>query len=285
MGSRGTPPGPLGEPREFTTELNERLQELGYSGWPTAPSTPTAWELWVELFGRFGRRVTLVDLYQLEAAARGVRVADLSQEVRDQLATQVLPRQFPGWTPAEGSARPHEPIVVVPYHPGWPAAYESWERRVRAALGGSALRVDHVGSTSVPGLAAKPVIDIQVSVVGLADENRYAPQLAAIGVPLRNRDSLHRFFCPRRPNPRIVQIHVCPSGSVWERDHLLYRDYLRAHAEVRQAYGELKRELAKRWRDDRIAYTDTKSGFILDALSQAEKWGGATGWSLTSSGE
>jgi GrpB-like predicted nucleotidyltransferase (UPF0157 family) len=136
-----------------------------------------------------------------------------------------------------------------------------------------------VGSTSVPGLDAKPVIDIQISVSRFDDEDSYAPQLAGLEVPLHSRDIWHRFFCPAPREPRTVQIHVCPPGSARERDHLLFRGYRLTHPNVLGEYAALKRELARHWRHDRAAYTDAKSGFILDAVDAAEAWAKETGWS------
>jgi GrpB-like predicted nucleotidyltransferase (UPF0157 family) len=79
-----------------------------------------------------------------------------------------------------------------------------------------------------------------------------------------------------------VQIHVCGVGGEWERDHLLFRDYLRADPEARDAYARLKRDLADRYRDDRLAYNEGKTGFILDTLSEAYSWAERTGWKLPS---
>lgn len=261
-------------------ELRTKLAQIGIAGWPDAGARATPFEVWSELFVRWGRRMTLVDLYQLEAAARGVRVSDLARADRDRMTALVLRVEFPGWRVTDSPRHSREPVVVVPYEPDWPHAYTNWERRLRGVVGRSAERIDHVGSTSVPGLAAKPVIDIQVSVVDCAEESRYSPQLASLGVPLRSRDVWHRYFCPPAGSPRTVQIHVCQSGSAWEREHVLFRDYLRVDPRSSQRYAELKRALALRWRDDRVAYTDAKSPYIQDVLEMAETWAVETGWRL-----
>ena len=129
---------------------------------------------------------------------------------------------------AEGSERPGVPLVVIDYDPAWPHTYARWRHRVGAAVGTAALRIEHVGSTSVPGLVAKPIVDIQVSVADLGDEQRYVPQLERSGLVLRSRDEQHRYFRPPAGQPREVHVRVCAAGSQWERDHLLFRDYLRA---------------------------------------------------------
>jgi len=172
-----------------------------------------------------------------------------------------------------------DPVVIVGYSPEWPEVFAAWQERVRAALGVVALRVDHIGSTAVPGLAAKPVVDVQVSVVDIADEPSYLPAVEALGLPLRVREPGHRYFRAPRGR-RVVQVHVCEAGSAWERDHLLFRDFLRAHREVAARYGDLKRELAARHRHDRLGYTEGKSAFIVAVLADAEPWAERTGWSV-----
>lgn len=259
--------------------LRARLDQIGRSPWPEVHGEGSAWEVWSELFAQWGRRITLVDLYELEAARRGVLVADLPRADRDRMAALVLGVQYPGWSSLSwGNPHLREPIEVTPYDPDWPRAYASWEQRLREVLGGTAQRIDHVGSTAVAGLAAKPVIDIQVSVADLDVEAEYAPQLGLLGVPLSGRDVWHRYFRPAAGRPRTVQVHVCGAGSAWERDHLLFRDYLRAQPEVRHGYAVLKHQLAQRWRDDRVAYTDSKSSFILDTLDAANRWAAAARW-------
>lgn len=205
-------------------------------------------------------------------------MSDLPREDRARMAAQVWAVQFPGPGVATSWTRSAEPVVMVPYDPTWSTAYADWEQRLRQALGPATQRLDHVGSTSVPGLGAKPVIDNQISVPELEDEAMYEGQLASVGLALRTRDSLHRFFCPPPTSPRTVHLHVCQTGSNWEREHLLFRDYLRTHPEVRQGYRTLKQKLATIWREDRPADTDAKTTFILDAARDAEVWVAATGW-------
>jgi GrpB-like predicted nucleotidyltransferase (UPF0157 family) len=250
-------------------ELSDRLRAVGVN--PEAPGAPD--EAWRRLHQRFGPRATLLDRYALEAAARGIRVEELDPALKASLTLDVVSTHWPGFELVEGSERPDsDPVDVVAYDPAWPTRYEIWRARLTAALGATARRVDHVGSTSVPGLAAKPVIDIQISAPDLEDEPAYVPQIEALGIALRSRDPQHRYFRPSPGSPRDVQVHVCAVGSEWERQHLLFRDFLRADAPTRVAYGRLKRELAVRYRDDRIAYTEAKTGFILDAMDRAEQW-------------
>ena len=123
-------------------------------------------------------------------------------------------------------------------------------------------------------------MDIQVSVEGLGDEHLYVPGCEAAGLVLRLRDDEHRYFRPPAGAAREVHVHVCEVGSAWERDHLLFRDYLRAHPDVGDAYAAMKRHAAAVWRDDSMGYTEAKSGFILDVLGSAERWAQLNGWHI-----
>ncbi len=169
-------------------------------------------------------------------------------------------------------------IRIVDYDPEWPHEFEREARAIQKALGDLVVRIEHVGSTAVPEVPAKPVVDIQVSVADVEDEASYVAAIESLGVPLRLREPEHRYFRPAGDQPRTVHIHVCNAGGEWEREHLLFRDYLRASPDARRAYAQLKQELAERYRDDRLAYTDAKTGFILDTLDDAKVWAERTRW-------
>jgi len=254
------------------SELAGRLRSAGID--PQAfPDPRRAWEA---LALAEGERATLLDRYALEAEHLGIDPVRLSPEARSRLAEQVLSWRYPGLEligPGGG-----DPVVVVPYDPRWPAAYRTWHDRLAAAL--PAARIEHIGSTSIPDLAAKPVVDVQISVSDVEDEDGYAGTIESCGVPLRSREPGHRYFRPARGRRRVVQIHVCEAGSLREHDCLLFRDYLRSHHDVRDAYGTLKIDLAGRYTHDRPAYTEAKTGFILDVLVEAERWARRTGWSI-----
>jgi GrpB-like predicted nucleotidyltransferase (UPF0157 family) len=236
------------------------------------------WEAWLQLRAAEGNRATVIDLYELVAAVQGLAAHELPAATRLSLAQQAMAQTWPGSTVAEGSQRPRMPLILADYDPAWPQTYERWRQRIAAALGCTAIRIEHVGSTSVPGLAAKPIVDIQVSAADLSDEPHYVPQLHAAGLVLRSRDELHRYLRPPAGQPRQVHVHVCAAGGQWERDHLLFRDYLRAHPAACLRYAEAKRANARRWSDDGFAYNQAKTGVILDIVEQAEYWAVATGW-------
>lgn len=177
-----------------------------------------------------------------------------------------------------GSDRALDVIELVPYDAEWPAQFASWRRRLAHALGPTARRIDHFGSTSVPGLPAKPVIDIMVRVDDMTQEQLYVPQIEALGVQLRSRDDDHRFFRPFAGRPRNVHIHVVNLGSKWGRKDLLFAAYLRQDAAARDEYLRGKELAAARWGDDRIAYTEAKTEVIRPIAARAEAWASDVGW-------
>jgi GrpB-like predicted nucleotidyltransferase (UPF0157 family) len=229
-------------------------------------------DAWRRLRGVEGPRATVIDLYALVAGPRGLAPHELPYEERVALARSVMPVVWPGFGTTEGSERRGDVIRIVDYDPAWPRRYERWHETLRSCLGATALRIEHVGSTSVPGLPAKPIVDIQVSVADLGAEAQYVPPLERAGVQLRSRDDEHRFFRPFAGQPRDVQVHVCAVDSAWERDHLLLRDYLRAHPEAGEAYATAKRAAAAIWTDDGYAYTDAKGEVIRAILDAARRW-------------
>jgi len=167
--------------------------------------------------------------------------------------------------PPEGLIEPRPPIEVVDYDPEWPRMFEAEAARLREALGDVAVRVDHVGSTSVPGLAAKPTIDIQVSVPDVFDWDAYGPALERLGYQ-HTPDPEHRdypfFGWPPNTLPRTLHIHVCRAGTEMERRHLAFRDRLRNDPAARDEYAALKRALALRHGNDVEAYAADKDPFI-----------------------
>ena len=172
----------------------------------------------------------------------------------------------------------NDPVEIVDYDPAWAERFATMRNRLATALGTVARRIEHVGSTAVPGLVAKPVIDIQVSVPDVDDEASFCAPIEAQGFALRWIETGHRYFRPPPPLPRDYQVHVCSVGSDWERVHLLFRDYLRSHPETAADYAALKRTLAGQYVNDRIGYNDAKGPFIEDVVRRAELWAGQTSW-------
>jgi GrpB-like predicted nucleotidyltransferase (UPF0157 family) len=159
-------------------------------------------------------------------------------------------------------------LELVPYDSGWPVQFESEAARIRAALGATALQIDHNGSTSIPGMRAKPVIDIQVSVAALRPLAAYGDSLARLGyhhVPHPD-DAFCPFFHRPAEWPHTHHIHVVEHGGLEERRTLAFRDYLRDHDAAAREYEGIKIELARRHgginHESREAYARAKSAFI-----------------------
>jgi GrpB-like predicted nucleotidyltransferase (UPF0157 family) len=246
---------------------------------PVAEVSADPFTTWREMRQHEGPGISLIRLYALVAEPRGLQPHQLPLAERRALAARATPLLWPGFQYGSRSQpREPEPVRVMAYDPGWPERFEAWRARLAHLLGPVARRIEHVGSTSVPGLAAKPVVDIQVSVADVGDEDRYVPPCEEAGLQLRFRDDEHRYFQPPPGHPRDVHVHVCQQASVWERQHLLFRNYLRASAGAREAYARAKREAAGLWADQQAAYGEAKSDVILGLLDQAEAWAGATGW-------
>ena len=160
-------------------------------------------------------------------------------------------------------------IVIAAYDAEWPRQFAALAARLKAVLGTRALRIEHVGSTAVPGLAAKPIVDLDVVVSGAQDLAPAIAQLTAqgyvadgeLGVP--GREALR---APAGATPHHLYLLV--EGAAELRRHLAWRDALRADAALRDAYAALKHALAERHPTERAAYTKGKSEFIAAALAR-----------------
>lgn len=171
-------------------------------------------------------------------------------------------------------------VLLVPYDPDWPRRFECERALLVRVFLGTAAAIEHVGSTAVPGLGAKPVLDIMVGVPSLSEiESRiralesegyeYVPEYEA-QLPER------RYFRKSSAGRRTHHLHaVARDGPFW-RSHILFRDYLRAHPEAAAAYFELKQQLASRHRADLAGYTDGKSAFVQSILRKAASEEGAS---------
>jgi len=171
-----------------------------------------------------------------------------------------------------GDARPSsEPVVLVEYDSEWPRLFAREAKRIREALGERALQVEHAGSTSVPGLAAKPIIDIVLVVADSANEAAYVPALEAAGYVLRIREPEwfeHRLLKAPAAN---VNVHVFSPGCPEIERMLLFRDRLRGNESDRELYERTKRELAEREWKYTQHYADAKSEVVEAILARARE--------------
>lgn len=165
-------------------------------------------------------------------------------------------------------ARPTQaPIEVLAYDPAWAALYDELATDIAHVLGEIAIRIEHIGSTSVPGLRAKPIIDIQIEVSSL--DWSYRQGLESLGYrAMPHHSDVTRHYFRETAGPR-VHIHVFPSGSEAARDNLLFRDHLRRDAAARERYSAKKLEVVQRFGGDRAVYTDAKQPVVLEILREA----------------
>lgn len=172
-----------------------------------------------------------------------------------------------------------DPIVICDYDPAWVERFEAEREKLAVALWPHVLRIEHVGSTSVPGLAAKPVVDIAVSLRTLAVMPEMRIHLATLDFRYRGEEGMpgRHYLCKPIDPPgrahRVAQLHVTAEGSRDFRNHVLFRDYLRAHREAREEYAALKRAIAAEVRDDIAAYIEGKGDFVRRCLAAAEAEG------------
>lgn len=162
-------------------------------------------------------------------------------------------------------------ITIVGYDPEWPRKFQQHAVIIKKALGDIALQIEHIGSTSVPGLAAKPIIDVLVVVADSGDEDTYLTQLERVGYVLRVREpNFHEHRMMRTPE-KDVHIHIFSSGSLEVERYLLFRNELRKYPEVRNRYEVVKRELATKAWSDMNAYADAKTKVIEDIIESARQ--------------
>lgn len=162
-------------------------------------------------------------------------------------------------------------VEIVAYDPGWPRHFELAEARLRALLGAVVVAVDHIGSTAIPNMSAKPVIDIDVTLTNLADIPEASRRLVEAGFePRGNRynDDVWAFLL-KGATPAL-RVYLCPMGNRTHERRLVFRDYLRHHPVAAEAYAVLKRRLAARFAYDGDRYTAEKSGFVLEILEMAQ---------------
>ena len=164
-----------------------------------------------------------------------------------------------------------EPVEIAEYDPAWPALFERERDMIAGALGDLMVAIEHVGSTAVPGLGAKPVIDIMIGVRNLTDGERCVGPLEGLGYEYKGEYGIpgRLYFRRLTKGGRSHQIHMVEHESdFWER-LLLFRDYLREHPGEARAYYELKVRLAAQFRTDREGYTEAKTEFIQAAQAKA----------------
>lgn len=179
------------------------------------------------------------------------------------------------------SAISNSGVIVRPYSSEWPNHFRDVRDELLPAFAPLAVVVEHIGSTSVPGLAAKPVIDVLLGADSLAEVESKIEALGRLGygyVPKYERElPMRRYFVKSSAGALRIHLHAVERGSRLWQEHLAFRDALRADAGLRSEYQSLKLELAERFADDKSAYTDAKGPFIRTVMAALER-SAAEGW-------
>ena len=169
----------------------------------------------------------------------------------------------------------NDPISVVPYDPEWPLAFRREVSLLQTFVVPFFERIEHMGSTAVPGLAAKPVIDMMAGVPDLDSKESLGAQLAPLGYAFVETGMTGRWLFRRKDAGVGYHLHVVDLASMERRKELLFRDYLRENHDALQAYAALKQGLATEFASDRLAYTKAKTAFVqqvIDAVHDARGW-------------
>lgn len=166
-------------------------------------------------------------------------------------------------------------VVIAPYDPSWPKRAAELGARLAEALGGILVRVEHIGSTTVPGLAAKPIIDLMPVVSSLDDLDRDRARVEALGYAWHGEFGIEgRRFCSLSDSAsvRLANLHFFEAGSPHAPRHVIFRDYLRAHPNVARKYEEEKRRIASIHAKDSRGYADEKGPWVVRADADALQW-------------
>lgn len=162
-------------------------------------------------------------------------------------------------------------VIIVDYDPQWPQMYEEERARILAAIGDYVDDIQHVGSTAIPGMAAKPIIDMVIIVSSLVVVEHCVTPLEQLGYTYMGENGIpaRHFFVKWADGRRVAHIHMMQADHIEVNREMLFRDYLRQNAQDAQEYAELKKSLAAQYRDDRGSYTDGKASFVEAILVKA----------------
>lgn len=168
-------------------------------------------------------------------------------------------------------------FTIVPYQRGWKDLFEREADLLHSALGEKALRIEHIGSTAIPGMLAKPIIDIMVAVVSLAEAAKLIPVVESLGYEYKPHDTIpERIFFAKESSPehRTHHLNLTALGSGFWTNQLAFRDYLRAHDEIAAEYVDLKKRIDEQYAQAHQLDREAKSEFVAQVLELAEKENG-----------
>ena len=165
-------------------------------------------------------------------------------------------------------------IRVVPYNPNWPDMYRQEARQIVKALSGQIILIHHIGSTAIPGIKSKPIIDCLIEISQIEEMDAYNPAMIALGYKPRGENGIsgRRYFVKGSAEVHTYHLHVFQIGHQQIARHLNFRDYLRAQPEQAQSYSKLKEKLAQKFPYDSVAYTEGKNEFIQTIDNLAARW-------------
>lgn len=165
-------------------------------------------------------------------------------------------------------------VEVVPYNPNWRSQFENESKHIKLALGENVLNIHHIGSTSIPNIYAKPVIDFLIEVQDIAKVDEQSSAMEALGYEVMGEFGIpgRRYFRKENEEIRTHNVHTFEVNSPEIIRHLAFRDYMIAHPEAAQKYSELKRQLAKQYPNDIYGYMDGKDSFIKEMEQKALVW-------------
>lgn len=165
-------------------------------------------------------------------------------------------------------------IEVVPYNPNWLNRFRVEADKIAAVLRPEVIAIHHIGSTAVPNISAKPIIDILVEVRAIEKINDFNEKMIELGYQPKGEVGIpgRRFFIKNEDSTRTHHVHIFQTGALEVEHHLNFRDYLVAHPEEAQAYSRLKEKLAREFPEDRESYIERKDGFIKEILQNAKAW-------------
>jgi len=164
-------------------------------------------------------------------------------------------------------------VKLVEHNPKWRQNFEHEEKKIRKVFGRDALEIQHVGSTAISGIPAKPIIDIVLIVLSLQKARRYEKKLKEIGYEIKKNDTRkERLFFTKGPEEkRTHYLHIGKIGSGYAEDMILFKDYLCNHRDIAKQYSDLKKSLAKKYQEKREIYTTKKEKLIKEIVKKAKK--------------
>ncbi len=160
-------------------------------------------------------------------------------------------------------------VRLVAYTPEWRRIFEQEQAALQALLGARVLDIQHIGSTAIPGMPAKPIIDIAIAVTDFEKAKACIPLIESLGYEYRGEFGIPRRHYFVKGDPRLFHIHMCEISSIEWHNVIIFRDYLSHHPEAAEQYAELKQELASRYPNDRQAYMEGKTSFVECILTAA----------------